>query len=366
MDNSTINHLSLCSGLGGIDLGLRTVLPTCRTVAYVEIEAFATANLVNQMEKGGLDTAPVFTDLHRFPWGKFVGLVDIISGGFPCQPFSHAGNREGVDDPRHLWPKIAKGIDIVRPAICFFENVDGIVSAKSPEHHSVLHHVLCDLEELGYIAAAGCYTAAEVGAPHQRKRWFILGLADRDSCGPRQPRRANGELPEEGEGLRGGENQGQAGQEPGGSRELADADSGGGKQDREPAELRAVGSVESPRNRRGDSAGKVDEIGSVADGDNQRLQGFISTGVDVEERRQDQGLPVRSCGGFQWNWPALPGEQQHDWEPPRTLEPSMGGDIDAEQRRHRVDRLRLLGNAVVPQCAALAFTDLMEELLDDR
>ncbi|MDP6890738.1 MAG: DNA cytosine methyltransferase, partial [Phycisphaerales bacterium] len=134
-DRAAINHLSLCAGIGGIDLGLRSVVEGCRTIAYVEIEAFSVAHLVASMEAGNLDSAPVFTDLHDFPWAEFHGVVDIVSGGFPCQPFSHAGRREGVEDPRHLWPVIARGIDAVRPACVFFENVDGIASAKSPGYH---------------------------------------------------------------------------------------------------------------------------------------------------------------------------------------------------------------------------------------
>ena len=89
-------HLSFCAGYGGIDLGLQRVLPSCRTVAYVEIEAFAIANLVAKMEAGDLDAAPVWTDVKTFPAEPFRGLVDIISGGYPCQPFSAAGKRLGT------------------------------------------------------------------------------------------------------------------------------------------------------------------------------------------------------------------------------------------------------------------------------
>ena len=89
-DNFTerITHLSLCSGYEGIGLGLRRVLPNLREIAYVEREGFAVANLVAKMEAGELDAAPVFTDVKTFPYRKFRGCVDILSGGFPCQPFS--------------------------------------------------------------------------------------------------------------------------------------------------------------------------------------------------------------------------------------------------------------------------------------
>ncbi|RRJ97286.1 DNA cytosine methyltransferase, partial [Opitutaceae bacterium TAV4] len=153
MDTPTaITHLSLCSGYGGIDLALRQTIACIRTVAYSEIEAFAVANLVAKMEAGLLDAAPVWPDVKTFPWAAFHGCVDILSGGYPCQPFSAAGKRRGKDDPRHLWPHIARGIRICRPAICFFENVEGHITLG-------LRDVLHDLVGMGYRATWGIFSA---------------------------------------------------------------------------------------------------------------------------------------------------------------------------------------------------------------
>jgi DNA-cytosine methyltransferase len=175
-------HISLCAGYGGIDLGLRRIIPSIRTIAFSEIEAYAVANLVSKIEAGHLDAAPIWSNLKTLPWSSFHGKVDIISGGFPCQPFSSAGRRQGDEDPRHLWPYIVRGIREASPRMVFFENVEGIISSKlknnewsDPEGTSVLLHVLRELERLGYRATAGVFSAAEVGAPHQRKRVFILG-----------------------------------------------------------------------------------------------------------------------------------------------------------------------------------------------
>ena len=162
-----VTHVSLCAGYGGIDLGLKRAIPNLRTIAFSEIEAFACANLVAKMEAGCLDAAPIWTDVKTFPWEEFRGKVDIVSGGYPCQPFSAAGKRLGKDDPRHLWPWIADGIRVCRPAVCFFENVEGHISLG-------LREVIGELEEIGYRATWGVFSAAEVGAPHQRKRVFIL------------------------------------------------------------------------------------------------------------------------------------------------------------------------------------------------
>jgi len=162
-----VTHISLCAGYGGIDLGLKRAIPSLRTVAFSEIEAFACANLVAKMEAGCLDPAPIWTDVKTFPWSEFHGKVDILSGGYPCQPFSAAGKRLGKDDPRHLWPWIADGIRVLQPALCFFENVEGHISLG-------LRDVIGELEESGYRTTWGLFSAAEVGAPHQRKRVFIL------------------------------------------------------------------------------------------------------------------------------------------------------------------------------------------------
>ena len=171
MDTTQITHLSICSGYGGIDLGLRKVFgENLRTIAYAEIEAFAVELLLARMEGGQLDAAPVWPDLKSFPWAAFRDKVSILSGGYPCQPFSSAGKRLGTDDPRHLWPFIADGIRAMRPKFCFFENVEGHISLG-------LRAVLSELESIGYETAWGIFSAAEVGAPHQRKRVFILANA---------------------------------------------------------------------------------------------------------------------------------------------------------------------------------------------
>lgn len=309
-----MHHLSICAGIAGIDLGLKQCIRDLRTVAMVEREAWCCAHLVQKMEEGKLDPAPIYPDLHRFPFHRYRGLVDIISGGYPCQPFSTAGQRRGTEDERHLWPIIREGVRVLQPLVCFWENVEGIVSAKSPGYHSVLHHVLSDMEELGFRAEAGCFTAEEVGAPHLRKRWFICAVANSywDARSERQPRRATREIPAEGDGLSGGESQRQARHESGCGSEMANTHS---------------------------SRGQV----SSAEG---------STQQSVRE--------MSRCSGQEW--PARRGQQQWSWEHGRTTESSLGGS--AHGIPHRLDRLRALGNAVVPQTAAVAFSTLWYRLMD--
>jgi DNA (cytosine-5)-methyltransferase 1 len=273
-----ITHIGLCAGYGGIELGLKRVLPTLRTVALCEIEAFAVANLVAKMEAGLMDPAPVWTDLKTFPWEPFRDRVDILTGGYPCQPFSAAGKRLGTDDPRHLWPSISAGIAIIRPRICFFENVEGHISLG-------LREVIADLERLGYEATWGIFSAAECGAPHQRKRVFILAHR-------------------KGEGLEGY------------SRLLAGCD----KSRRELQESQ------------GQTNGCSDGGEIMADPGHEQFQGRDNTS-------QRQQLGAR---GISWGeltschdqiWPARPGQPQHAWEPPRILKPPLGGDADGTADR---------------------------------
>lgn len=332
----TITHLSLCSGYEGIGLGLRSVLPNLREIAYVEREGFPVANLVAKMEAGELDEAPVFTDVKTFPYRKFRGCVDILSGGFPCQPFSAAGKRQATEDPRHLFPYIADGIRECQPRIVFLENVQGILSCKTADGEPVLQYVLRELEGLGYRATAGIFSAEEVGAPHQRKRVFILGLDDSRLLGQTKPEQQTAGLEQS-------------------SQELANSISPG---------LEGHSGNEQGEGRQGTGQGRPTAT---------------------------SGLPLR--------WPSRPSEPQHEWEEPRVVgdTQSINSDVSKDNGElgqsecgeprgaaretinrgqaqpglgrtpngsaSRVDRLRLLGNGVVPQTAAKAFTTLSQRLI---
>ncbi len=179
-NNPIIPYISLCSGYEGIGLGLHRCIPNLRAVAYCEREAFAIANLVAKMESGLLDAAPVFTDVTNFPWADYAPYMagGILSFGWPCQPVSCAGKRKATEDERWLFNIIADGISILRPGMLFAENVEGLLSARMPDGSSVFGHCIERLESLHYKVAAGIFSASEVGAPHQRKRVFIFGLAE--------------------------------------------------------------------------------------------------------------------------------------------------------------------------------------------
>jgi len=173
--------LSLCAGAGAIDLGLTIACPEYRTVCYVEREAYAAAILVARMEDAALDKAPVWHNITTFEGRPWRGAVDILTGGYPCQPFSVAGKRQGAEDPRHLWPHFARIIGECQPEWVFLENVANHLNIGYRE-------VRGELEGLGYGVTEGLFTAAEVGAPHKRQRLFILARRNQlaDTAGQRE------------------------------------------------------------------------------------------------------------------------------------------------------------------------------------
>ncbi|MCT4575092.1 MAG: DNA cytosine methyltransferase [Alphaproteobacteria bacterium] len=175
MDKDTINILSLCSGVGGIELGLKLAIPNARTICYVEGETYCCEVLAKKMEQGALAEAPIWSDVKTFDGRKWSGKVHILSGGYPCQPFSVAGKRLAEKDPRHLWPEFARIIREVKPPICFFENVGGHLRLG-------FESVANDLRKMGYKVKAGLFTASEVGAPHKRERLFILAYNNEFGC----------------------------------------------------------------------------------------------------------------------------------------------------------------------------------------
>tara|TARA_A100001015_G_C15036574_1_gene736661 strand:- start:2434 stop:3612 length:1179 start_codon:yes stop_codon:yes gene_type:complete len=167
--------MSLCSGVGGIELGFKLAVPSSRAICYIENEAFACAILKARMQDKILDQAPIWTDLRTFDGKPWRGKVDCLTGGYPCQPFSVAGKKLGEKDPRHLWPEIKRLIGEIEPPICFFENVGGHLRLG-------FEQVANDLSELGYKVKAGLFTAQEVGAPHKRERLFILAYSGNFGC----------------------------------------------------------------------------------------------------------------------------------------------------------------------------------------
>jgi len=119
-------YISLYSGAGGLDVGYRRGNPGAIPLLYVERDFEAAAVLVEKIRTGRLDQAPIWCNTSTLDCKPFVGRVDAIIGGFPCQPFSGAGRREGTEDERWLWEDITRLVGEIRPRELFLENVSGL------------------------------------------------------------------------------------------------------------------------------------------------------------------------------------------------------------------------------------------------
>lgn len=166
-----LTHLSLFSGIGGIDLAAEAA--GFRTIAFVEQDRYCQAVLRKHWPD-----VPIFDDVRKVTVDvlKAHGItrVDLVSGGFPCQPFSVAGKRKGADDDRYLWPEMARVIREIRPRWVLGENVPGLLSIDSGR---VFGGVVRDLAQMGYRVGWCVYGAGHVGAPHLRKRVFVVAYA---------------------------------------------------------------------------------------------------------------------------------------------------------------------------------------------
>lgn len=286
--------LALCSGIGGLELGLRLVVPGYRCVGHVERDAYAAAVLVARMADAALDPAPAWDDLATFDGVPWRGCVDIVTSGLPCQPYSLAGKRGGNADERALWPELVRIVRECEPGLVFIENVPAFLTSALG--------VYAALRRMGFEWAPPLLaTASNFGAPHIRKRVFLLAA---------HPERA--ELWDQLRGCGGPDRPGPTG--PGDDR--ADAADGRG---------------DGPAD--GDGDGRAGEWrGWVFDIERQTLR-------HDADRCSDR---CRICGS---PWAA---------ESP----PVRVADVTPD----RVERLRTLGNGVVPLVAARAFAALVKEL----
>jgi DNA (cytosine-5)-methyltransferase 1 len=177
-----MTHASLFSGIGGFDLAAEWMGWT--NVFHCEFDPFCQKVLAYHFPNSKL-----YNDVRTFDATKYRGRIDVLSGGFPCQPFSVAGPRKGTDDPRHLWPSMLRIIREVQPRYVLGENVSGILSWSSG---MVFEQVCTDLEDAGYEVTPYILPACGVNAPHRRNRvWFVAHAHDERT--ERASRRHEGE-----------------------------------------------------------------------------------------------------------------------------------------------------------------------------
>lgn len=326
-----MNGLDLFSGIGGLTLALE---PWVTPIVYCENDRYAQAVLLSRMSDGHLPVAPIWDDIRTLQKSHVPG-VEIIYGGFPCQDISAAGTGKGMEAGSRsgLFSEILRISEEIRPSYIFLENVPAIRTRG-------LARVLCELTSIRYDCRWTVVSAAELGAPHLRERWFLLA-ANSDSVGLRNGRERNPKRKAKANSIAG--NHGE-------KESLADA-AGLGRRENGPRE--PLSSGQALADAEGERCGKTWELRcgeseerpsgcgeKVADSLCKGLEG--RPGFEVSSSRQNQ----TTDGG-------LSAEHYADW----TVEPDVGRVADGIP--FRVDRLRGLGNSVVPAQAREAFERLM-------
>ena len=337
-----MNELSLFSGAGGGLLG--TKLLGWRHVGYVEYEKYCQQVIAQRIKDGILSEAPIFGDVREFVQSgaakKYKGFVDVVTAGFPCQPFSVAGKRKGKEDERNMWPSTIQIIRDVQPRYAFLENVSGLLNS------GYFQEILGSLAQAGYDAKWIVLGADDVGAPHRRKRLWIKAT----SQDPKRGRCVHWEHEEERVQVR-------EQREPGsGSRErvlreasnVADTKSEqcnvsdnhtGVSMEREqvsesgdssrPGRMADTSSIRLEEHGHSQTEDVIERGKEVPNTSSERLEGWESSGRESEEHSSSSG----SC------W----------W----STEPNVGRVANGVASR--VDRLKAIGNGQVPLVVAQAW-----------
>ena len=304
--------LDLFSGIGGFSLGLeRARTPDgeqgFETVAFCEIEDYPRRVLAKHWPN-----VPIYEDVRTLN-ADGLGRIDCVVGGYPCQPFSQAGKRLGAEDDRHLWPEMHRIVASARPRWVIAENVAGHINMG-------LDQVLSDLESEGYTAVPVVIPACAVDAPHRRDRvWIVAHARHAEPQGRDEP------APDD--DRRGGKRRKKGRKSASSRRPVADASKQSAR--------RQIGGVDREGGR--DYAATVGE--DVSNTNSNRREGKRS-------ERDNEGQARLHSGKTRW--------EACRWLP----EPDVGRVVNGVSRR--VDRLKCLGNAVVPQISEMIGKAILE------
>lgn len=343
--NVVLHELALFSGVGMLSEGLRAGLAylgiKTRTVCHIEREGYAASVLVARMQEGSLDEAPIWSDVCTFDAKRWAGSVDIVVGGFPCTDLSLAGKRAGLDGKRSgLFFNILDIADDCGAQYLFLENVSGIASATASvvdEAEGALDEraaarVLGELADRGWNAEWLTISASEVGASHGRARWLCFAWRQLDNTG-RVQRRTGHEQDRPGVAEAGGH-----------QAHHGASDRSGNVADTQCAEWRAL-SVCGAGGQQGHNGGRPEAHGwaGVADA---VLGGTSPCGLFAPGPSDPRWAGI--IAAEPWLTPAI------DKATESLLCGASDGLAHGLDFSHRAQRLKCVGNGVVPAQAAVA------------
>ena len=375
-----MKHGSLFSGIGGFDLAAEWM--GWENIFHCEIAEFP-----RKILKHHFPNSICYEDIKKTDFTKHRGEIDIISGGFPCQPYSNAGKRRGKDDDRHLWPEMLRVIREVQPRFVVGENVAGLLSWNNG---MVFHEIITDLENEGYETQAVLIPACATNAPHRRDRIFFIAHSNNARTNERM--QFNGERKENDEQWRG---QSQFKYRENGINGITTyTDNGSGSRNTIQTGRTELEELhESPsnvahtdgtkqRNNIGENIGEKGEIrwgeesnvlgelrgnGIITDPESQRAWQQSSENRGWEDRRFDNdGEEGNVADTFKRKY----NRKQFNWEQFPTQSPVCSGDDGISNRldgitfpKWRNESIKGYGNAVVPQVIYRIFKAIEQSIL---
>ena len=326
--------LDLFSGIGGFSLGAE--YNNIETIGFVEKDVFC-----QKVLRKHWPNVPILGDIRDVTKDTFES-VDIVSGGFPCQPFSVAGKRRGTDDDRYLWDETIRVVSLYKPRWFVGENVEGIVNIQNG---LVLRQVQDDLEKEGFEVQCGIIPASGIGAWHQRKRVWIIAHSNsnRESRCSQYVQERPRELGESHVSNTIGE--------------LSDGCSGTTRDSE--SELKGMVSDEAKNwNKVWSETERCDQQtrsrGNVSDTTVKGLERHGSQSSDLQESKERQDSSDRGSQG------------QHTWWQTESKLRGVPHGISYELDKDRANRIKALGNSIVPQIAYQLFKSIVTVTKEDN
>lgn len=303
-----MNHLDLFSGIGGFSLALEKV--GFKTIAFCERDEYCRL-LLQKHWKG----VKIYNDIKKLEGEDIEEKVDILTGGFPCQPYSVAGKQKGTDDDRYLWPEMFRVIREVKPTFIIAENVRGLINIQDG---MVFETVCSDLESEGFEIQPFIIPAAGVGAPHKRERVWIVGYS-----------KHNGSLTSK---VKRGYNKADAGTKERQNKTIESERTSRSRDNEIMENTRRTLRQGSEFRKENEDEGRQENANQL-----ERSSGtpehYVADSKGVHVQGQQDRSGQEQSGGESW------------WE----FEPNVGRVADGVPGR--VHRLKALGNSIVPQIA---------------